>query len=51
MVLLALVMNNRIIPDNMWKELLLSILKKIDKAEAKDTYYICMALGRWKINP
>jgi len=44
-------MNSRPIPDNMWKEILNSILNKMDKADAKDTFYICMALGRGKINP
>lgn len=50
-VVLALAMNSRQIPDNMWKEVLTSVLSKIEKAGATDTYYICMALGRWVINP
>jgi hypothetical protein len=44
-------MNNRQIPDNMWSEILKSILNKMDKADAKDTFYISMALGRGKIRP
>ena len=44
-------MNNRTVPDNMWKTLLDIILVKIEKAEAKDTFYTCMALGRAKISP
>ena len=46
---MALVMNERQVPDNMWREMLTAILKKIEKAESKETYYICMALGRWRI--
>lgn len=37
--------------DNNWKLLLESVLKKIDKAEAKDTFYLCMALNKNKIKP
>jgi hypothetical protein len=35
----------------MWSELLTSMLKKMDRADAKDAFYISMALGRGKIRP
>jgi hypothetical protein len=44
-------MNNRKIADDFWKDFLTSILNKIDKASAKDTFYLSMALGIGKINP
>lgn len=44
-------MNRRPIADTFWKDFLSSILNKIDKASAKDTFYLAMALGRGKINP
>jgi hypothetical protein len=44
-------MNNRELPENIWKDLLEGVLAKIDKADAKDTFYICMALGKGRINP
>lgn len=50
-ILLSFTMNNRPIKDQFWKEFLESILNKIDKASSKDTFYLCMALGRGKINP
>lgn len=42
-------MNPRPIANSQWKELLDTILSKIDKADAKDTFYLCMALGKGKI--
>jgi len=44
-------MNNRQIKDDFWKDLLGAILNKIDKAQAKDTFYLAMALGKGRINP
>ena len=44
-------MNNRSIGDVLWKDMLDATLKKIDKAEPKDTFYLCMAMGRGKIPP
>jgi hypothetical protein len=44
-------MNKRQIQDQFWKDFLASILNKIDKASSKDTFYLCMALGRGKVNP
>ena len=44
-------MNKRKIQDDFWKQFLDSSLNKIDKASAKDTFYLAMALGRGKINP
>ena len=44
-------MNNKRVADPVWKDILDSILSKIDKAEAKDTFYICMALGGGRIIP
>lgn len=42
-------MNDRNIPDNIWKEILSSILNKIEKASGKDTFYIAMSIGKGKI--
>lgn len=50
-ILLSLTMNNRQIKDDFWKDLLAAILNKIDKASAKDTFYLAMALGKGRINP
>jgi len=50
-ILLAYSMNNREIPDSVWKDLLEVVLSKIDKADSKDTFYICMSLGKGKIKP
>lgn len=50
-ILLSFTMNNRKIQDQFWKDLLDSILNKIDKASSKDTFYLSMALGRGKISP
>lgn len=44
-------MNNRDVPDSVWKDLLEAVLGKIDKADSKDTFYICMTLGKGKIKP
>ena len=35
----------------MWSEILKSVLSKMEKADAKDTFYLSMALGRGKIPP
>lgn len=45
-VALALVMNHRPMPQGVTSVLFQQIYTKIDKAEGKDTFYICMALGR-----
>jgi len=50
-ILLAYSMNNREIPDSVWKDLLEVVLSKIDKADSKDTFYICTSLGKGKIKP
>ena len=50
-IVLSFVMNNRQQSDDTWKTLLESALNKIDKADSKDTFYLCMALGRGKIKP
>ncbi|CDW74678.1 UNKNOWN [Stylonychia lemnae] len=50
-ILLSLAMNNKRVQDQVWKDILDSILSKIDKAEVKDTFYICMALGGGRIIP
>ena len=43
--MLAIVMNNRPIDIKLSDGLLNSIHNKLDKAEAKDIFYICIALG------
>jgi hypothetical protein len=50
-ILLSFTMNKRQVKDTFWKEFLNQILNKIDKASAKDTFYLSMALGRGRINP
>lgn len=49
--MLGLVMSIRNPTDEDWKAILEVVLKKIDKAEPKDTFYLCMALDKGKINP
>jgi hypothetical protein len=44
-------MSKREPSDKDWKNILDSILSKIDKAEHKDTFYLCMALDKGKIKP
>jgi hypothetical protein len=46
--LLALVMNNRPIPDRLQEQLLSAILNKFDKAGPRDIFYLCLALGKGK---
>eukprot|EP00347_Sterkiella_histriomuscorum_P023236 403335430 len=48
-ILLSFSMNNRQISTQNWKDLLESVLNKIDKADSKDTFYLCMALGKDKM--
>ena len=43
--MLAIVMNNRPIDSKLADSLLSSIQSKMDKAQAKDIFYICVALG------
>ena len=43
--MLAIVMNNRPIDKKLADGLLSSIQSKMDKASAKDIFYICVALG------
>ena len=43
--MLAIVMNNRPIDNKLADGLLSSIQSKMDKASAKDIFYICVALG------
>lgn len=43
--MLAIVMNNRPIDNKLADSLLNSIQSKLDKASAKDIFYICVALG------
>ena len=45
-VSLALVMNHRPIPSGLTSVLFTQVLSKLDKAQSKDAFYICMALGR-----
>ena len=50
-VILAIVMSRESLDDRDWAALLKQVLNKMDKAESKDTFYICMALDKEKINP
>ena len=35
----------------MWKDIFDAVLEKIEKAEAKDAFYLCMALGTQRVDP
>lgn len=39
------------VSDETWKQLLEVTLSKIDQADSKDTFYLCMALDKGTINP
>ena len=44
--LLALVMNPRPIPEKLASSIINNLLQKMDKVEAKDVFFLCIALGK-----
>lgn len=43
---LALVMNHRPMPNGLTANLFTQVLNRLDRAQSKDAFYLCMALGR-----
>ena len=46
MIMLALIMNSRPVPKRLAEEVIEQIIAKLGDAQAKDVFYICLALGK-----